>query len=66
MKRQMIARSHFLSSNKQKIVQLCFDAQSINKFTPGLKMIFALDDPPLFVKLEEVEPEVLNSVIRQK
>ncbi|MCG8336351.1 MAG: hypothetical protein MJE63_17725 [Proteobacteria bacterium] len=54
MKKRLVAANHYKNSNKQKIVQLCFDSQSIDKFSPGLKMIFALDDAPLFVKLEEV------------
>jgi hypothetical protein len=65
MKKRLIARSQFINRNKQKIIQMCFDAHSIDKFTPGLKMIFALDDPPLFVNLDEVESENLNGFIRQ-
>ncbi len=64
MKRKLIARNKFNSLTKQKIVQLCFDDKSIDKYTPGLKMIYALDDPPLFVKLEEIDAESYNSMIR--
>ena len=57
MKRKLITRNKFSSQTKQKIVQLCFDEKSIDQYTPGLKMIYAIDDPPLFVKLEEVESD---------
>lgn len=55
MKKRLIAANHYKNRSKQKIVQLCFDSKSIDNFTPGLKMIFSLDDAPLFVKLEEVK-----------
>lgn len=55
MKKKLIARSQYTNQDRQKIIRLCFDRKSIEKFSPGLKMIFALDDPPIFVKLEEVE-----------
>ncbi len=64
MKKQLVARSRLDNKTKQKIVQLCFDAQSIGKFKPGLKMIFAMDDPPLFVKLEEVDQEPGTAVVQ--
>lgn len=63
MKKRLIARSSFRNGTEQKIVQLCFDAQTIDKFKPGLKLVFALDDPPLFVKLEEVESEMFKEAL---
>jgi hypothetical protein len=60
MKKQMVARKYFDDEAKQRIVQLCFDSKSIGKFKPGLKMIFAMDDPPLFVRLEEVDHETFK------
>ena len=62
MKKRIVTRSQVDNRTKQRIIQLCFDAKSINKFSPGLKMIFALDDPPLFVKLEEVDTETICSL----
>lgn len=64
MKRKLITKNRFDNSNKQRIVDLCFDDKSIDKFKPGLKMIFALDDPPLFVRLEEVDAESYGSMFR--
>jgi hypothetical protein len=63
MKKQINIRERLDSETKQKIIQLCFDSQSIGKFKPGLKMIFAMDDPPLFVKLEKVDHEPGNAVV---
>ncbi|MBU2509923.1 hypothetical protein KJ966_01230 [bacterium] len=63
MKRKLITKNRFKCLTKQRIVQLCFDDKSIDKYTPGLKMIYALDDPPLFVKLEEVDAESYNGLV---
>ena len=43
---------------KERIIRFVFDPDSIKKFTPGLKMIYALNDAPLFVRLEEIETEM--------
>ncbi len=53
METSLVANNQAVDITKQKIIQLCFDSQSIDKFAPGLKMIYALDDPPLFVMLEK-------------
>ncbi len=42
---------------EQKVINLCFDNKSINRFSPGLKMIFALDEPPFFVKLKQAKKD---------
>ena len=49
-----LVESQFKDTYKKKIIQMCFDDKSIANFSPGLKMIFALNDPPLFVELEEI------------
>lgn len=52
--KKKVAKTHYkLNTYEQKIVQLCFDSSSIQNFTSGLKMVYALDDPPLFVNIEE-------------
>ncbi len=38
---------------EMKVINICFDKKSIDNFSPGLKMIFALDEPPFFVKLKQ-------------
>lgn len=53
MEAKLISNNQAAESAKQRIIQLCFDSKSIEKFTPGLKMLYALDDPPLFVLLEK-------------
>lgn len=55
MKKTILTHNQQLNQTRQKIIQLCFDSHSIEKFSPGLKMIYALNDPPLFVKLEKVD-----------
>jgi hypothetical protein len=52
MANQIVSSGYKQNYAKRKIIQLCFDSTSIHKYSPGLKMIYAMDDPPLFVKLE--------------
>jgi hypothetical protein len=63
MKTKMIARKGQMDLISEKVIQLCFDENSIDNFTPGLKMVFAMEDPPLFVTLEEIEKEGSVSVL---
>ncbi|MBT4290315.1 MAG: hypothetical protein HOD92_23565 [Deltaproteobacteria bacterium] len=42
---------------EQKVINLCFDNKSIDRFAPGLKMIFALDEPPFFVKIKQAKKD---------
>ncbi len=51
MKKRIDAQDEAMCSYQEKIIQLCFDSKSIDNFTPGFKMIYALNDPPLFVTL---------------
>lgn len=52
--KKKIAKNHYkLNTYEQKIIQLCFDTSSVQNFSPGLKMVYALDDPPLFVSIED-------------
>ncbi|MBU3915963.1 hypothetical protein KKA14_10550 [bacterium] len=62
MKKRLIVTSKTRNGNRQRIIQLCFDSQSINGFSPGLKMIYALDDSPLFVMLEDANKGMLNKM----
>ena len=50
---EQIARKEY----EQQVINLCFDNKSINRFSPGLKMIFALDEPPFFVKLKQAKKD---------
>ena len=38
---------------RTRVLRLCFDRESIRKFTPGLKLIFASEESPLLVHLDE-------------
>ncbi len=62
MKKRLIATSKTKNGSRQRIIQLCFDSQSINGFSPGLKMIYALDDSPLFVMLEDENKSAVNNI----
>lgn len=57
MKTKIVTRYKRMDLISEKVIQLCFDENSLNNFTPGLKMVFAMEDPPLFVTLEEVKQE---------
>lgn len=35
-----------------QIIEICFDSNTIDKYSPGLKLVFAQDDPPVFVNLK--------------
>jgi len=58
MKRRKTVRRSIPDNAKERIIRFVFDPDSINKFSPGLKMIYALNDAPLFVQLEEIETEM--------
>jgi hypothetical protein len=64
MKKKLVARSDAFDSITQKVIRLCFDPKSIDRYSPGLKLVYATDDPPLFVMLEEVEPDHAPAVFR--
>ena len=51
------------SQNKQQILNICFDAGSINKFSPGLKLLFSSDEPPMFVKVKRAETIFDNNTV---
>ena len=42
----------FRNPYEQKIIELCFDNSSLKNISPGFKMLYALDDPPIFVTLK--------------
>lgn len=39
---------------KERIIKLCFDSESIKNFKPGLKMLYAAEDQPLFINLKSL------------
>jgi hypothetical protein len=57
MKKNRVARCQLYDNITQQIIRLCFDPGSIDRYSPGLKLLYATDDPPLFVMLEEVEAD---------
>jgi len=63
MKTRIVNRNGHMDLISEKVIQLCFDENSIDNFSPGLKMVFAMEDPPLFVTLEEVENESQDNAL---
>lgn len=63
MNKKLVPRIGLVDRATRQIINLCFDPRSIDRFTPGLKLIFAAEDPPLFVMLEEVESEKPGKVM---
>jgi hypothetical protein len=63
MKTRIVNRNGQMDLISEKVIQLCFDDNSIDNFSPGLKMVFAMEDPPLFVTLEEVENESQDNAL---
>ena len=43
-----------------KVMDICFDEKSIEKFSGGLKMIVASGEPPLFVKVDRLKNKNAN------
>lgn len=62
MKTKIVTRHGQMDLISEKVIQLCFDENSIENFSPGLKMVYAMEDPPLFVTLEEVDNDHTNGV----
>lgn len=40
---------------QSQVMDICFDKESIEKFSPGLKMIMATGEPPLFIKVDRLK-----------
>ena len=38
---------------RDRVIRLCFDSESIGKFTPGLKLVFASEEQPLLIQLQD-------------
>lgn len=46
----------------EQVLDICFDSNSIEKFSSGLKLIYSNDDPPVFVKIEKGRSEFSTGV----
>ena len=51
----MINRNNYDYQHTEQIIKLCFDAKSLEKMTPGLKLVFAQADPPILVHVEGID-----------
>ena len=47
-------RSNWKDSYAQEVIQLCFDSNTLSKMSPGFKLVFAQDDPPVFVNIQSI------------
>ena len=46
--------------HKEQVIKLCFDKDSIVKFKPGLKLLYAAENEPLFVNLRNLKVDSLQ------
>ncbi|MDH5560304.1 MAG: hypothetical protein OEY59_05560 [Deltaproteobacteria bacterium] len=53
MKNKLVVSSNVSNKEDKRIIKLCFDSKSISKIEPGLKMLFAQNDAPVFVTVAE-------------
>ena len=37
---------------RDEVIKLCFDKESLPNFTPGLKMVYTSEEQPLFVLIK--------------
>ena len=51
--KQMTKKSRRVE-HKERIIKLCFDSESIKNFQPGLKMLYASEDQPMFINLKSL------------
>ncbi len=49
----MMTNNYSNQQYAEQIIKFCFDQQSLQKMTTGLKLIYAQMDLPVFVKIEE-------------
>ncbi len=47
---------------ERRVMNICFDNNSVHKIRPGLKMIFSHEDSPVFVKLNALSQATKNNV----
>jgi len=40
-----------LSSYEKQVISICFDEFSLPKIQPGLKLLYSIDEPPVFVRV---------------
>jgi len=48
-----IARPKRESRYASRVISICFDEQSLSRMEPGLKLVYALEEPPLFINVSE-------------
>jgi len=37
----------------RRVISICFDEQSLSRMQPGLKLVFAHEEPPIFIDISE-------------
>ncbi|MCP4296092.1 MAG: hypothetical protein GY786_10835 [Proteobacteria bacterium] len=49
----MMPNNYLKKQYAEQVINFCFDQQSLQKMTTGLKLIHTQMDPPVFVKIED-------------
>jgi len=55
MKARKIVPGTVINSHARRVVSICFDERSLKRIKPGFKLVYAPDDAPVFVSINEVE-----------
>ena len=55
MKARKIDPESYASPYAKHVISVCFDKRSLSLIQPGLKLLYAPDDPPLFIAINDVD-----------
>jgi len=55
MKARKIESRTLINSHARRVASICFDERSLARIMPGFKLVYAPDDPPVFVSINEVD-----------
>ena len=53
MRTKAIAQDRRISGYEKRVISICFDEQSLQRIAPGLKLVFAAEEPPVFFNVTE-------------
>lgn len=57
MKTRKVANEQYQSSYAKRVINICFDERSLRRIQPGLKLVYAPEDPPVFIEIDEYDTE---------
>ncbi|MDT8447658.1 MAG: hypothetical protein RRB13_12265 [bacterium] len=61
MKAKRVAKERYSSNYAKRVINICFDERSLTRIQPGLKLVYAPEDPPLFIEIDEYESGPLDA-----